>query len=423
MNGFVKSILKDRFLQEFNRRPFGKNKEEIIEQWASKIEILANNNNIEPTSLIEKSIDTIIKVHKKSRNFVPSINVLLGKKYFEMIESNIISRNMNITNTDKIISKYNIKPLIKHKKINNILYQDRNWKHSSSLRKTFATYEENFLGDSVVSLSKIPPKPVKGNEHWEIFLLLYKLKEIKGIFPVTKRTIEVIETILFSILLHNHKEEMKTIYYENYQKSSEYCNWNNLKPIIEMWLYCRNNINNKTVTTQVEKYQVIDEILSFIGITPIKIPLRKFGTSITMCYSYSYCVIIMKLLTLAVNEMLYKGKTIIEPFLKKLAYIYDYKKLGDILSINLFLYNKIKKQKTYKIFAKYPPIIKNRVMFLLSTTTNRKKLLAVNRKARRDIEQGTVPNIEVGGLTGGKEKILLSIMSRYKIPHINPSLI
>ena len=423
MNNYVESILQDRFLQHFNRKPFGKNKDDIIKSWCSKIETLAKKNNLELTYLIEKSLDTILKIHTKSRNFVPSVNVLLGKKYFEMIESSIVNKNINITNTDRVISKYRIKPLVNHKKVNNTLYKHTNWKYNASLKKTFSAYEENFLGSSIVNLSKIPPKPIKGNEYWETFLLLYKLNEIKGAFPITKKTIETIETILFSILLHNHKEEMKKIYYKDYELSSEYCSWENLKPIINMWLSCKENINNKKIEVHVEKYQVIDEILSFIGINPIKIPLRKFGTSITMRYSYSYCTIIMKLLTLSVNELLYKGKTIAEPFLKKLAYIYNYNKLGDILSLNLLLYKKIKEQKTYTILSKYPIAIKNRIMFLMALTTSRKKILSVNRKARRDLEQGTIPNIPIMGLVGGKEKVLLTIMKKYKIPQIKPNLI
>ena len=62
-------------------------------------------------------------------------------------------------------------------------------------------------------------------------------------------------------------------------------------------------------------------------------------------------------------------------------------------------------------------------MFLMALTTSRKKILSVNRKARRDLEQGTIPNIPIMGLVGGKEKVLLTIMKKYKIPQIKPNLI
>ena len=78
MENYVNSLLTERFLSEFNRKPFGKNQDKIISNWCSKIESIAEKHKIEATILAEKAIDNILKVHKKSRNFVPSVNVLLG---------------------------------------------------------------------------------------------------------------------------------------------------------------------------------------------------------------------------------------------------------------------------------------------------------------------------------------------------------
>lgn len=423
MENYVNSLLMEKFLSEYNRKPFGKNINGVISNWCSKIETIAENHKIEATILAEKALDNIIKVHKKSRNFVPSINVLLGNKYLDMIRNQITRRNLGITKTERLILDKNIKPLVLLKESTiNLIARNKFIKNNSNIRILAHTaFEETFLGNKITTLTNIPTKPIKGNFEWETVTLLMHIKKAHNEIPVTRRIITIVEAVLFSILLHNHKEELKKIYIQDYEYTPEYANDNTLKVLLDLWEECRDKINKKDVNKYVRKQSVIDDIVYFLGFKPVTVPLRKFGTAIDVKYSYSYCILLMKAFTLAMNQILFKGKTSLEPFLSKIAYIYDCNSIKEVLSVNSYIYDKVSQQKTGNILKKYNHYIKEKVFFLLERTTSKTKIHAINRKARKEIEKNLIPHIKLKGLRNTNYKVVTTLMKQYKIPHINPT--
>ena len=423
MENYVNNLLMEKFLSEFNRKPFGKNQDKVVSNWCSKIESIAEKHKIEATILAEKAIDNILKVHKKSRNFVPSVNVLLGNKYFEMIKNQINKRKLGITQTEKLISEKNIKPLVLPKESTiNLISKSKFIRNNSTITKlTHTAFEETFLGNKLTTLTNIPTKPIKGNFKWELITLLMHLKKFHNEIPVTRRIVAEIELVLFSILLHNHKEELKKLYIEDYNYTPEYANGNTLNVLLDLWEECRDKINKKDVNRYVKKQSVVDDIIYFMGFKPVTVSLRKFGTSIDVKYSYSYCILLMKAFTLAMNQMLFKGETILEPFLKRMAYIYDCNSIKEVLELNLYIYNEISQQNTGKILQRYNHYVKEKVMFLLEQVTSKIKIYGINRKAKKEISKNLIPDIKLKGLRSNRYNVIMTLMKKYKIPHINPS--